>query len=448
MAPFPLITRSPSAKKRFSSAILPPSIAKNHPHPAEGNEFSSNSAGFSHPSPPAKLKRVLGLFDSTAIEIGAIIGAGIFVVIGVAASVAGAGLIYSLLIAGAISYITALGYAELSKRIPREGGEYEFAYKVISHRAGFIDGVLWSASTIISGAVISLGFANYFVVLYPGLDHKLIAFAIIAFMAFVNILGLKRSSYINEALVVAKLAILIFFIYFGIGQVQQANFAMDADFDWRGILQGAAIIFFAFAGFGRSATVAEEIRNPQSTVPRAILLALTVCTTIYVLTAFTALGLVGANALAISGAPIADAISFAGSRYAVILVAIGALAATGSVLLTEIVGVSRITYSMARNRQLPSFLSKLHGKYGTPYVSIAISSILMAVLALFVDFKQVIELSSFGLLGYYAVTNLSAFMMEREESVWKNIHKARALLGLLSCMALMFYLANILLSGG
>ncbi|MEK6954275.1 MAG: amino acid permease [Candidatus Micrarchaeota archaeon] len=394
-----------------------------------------------------KLKRVLGLYDATAIDMGAIIGAGIFVVIGVAASVAGSGLIYSLLLAGAISYITALGYAELSKQIPKEGGEYEFAYKVISHQAGFIDGILWSLSTTVSGAVVSLGFASYFVVLYPGLDVKMIALGIIAIMALLNIVGLKRSSYVNDALVVMKIAILLFFILFGIGRISYDNFEEPLGKGLGGIISGAAIIFFAFAGFGRSATIAEEVINPKTTIPRAILLALTVCTAIYLLTGFVSIGMLGADKLSLSKAPIAEAISLAGSRYAVILVAIGALAATASVLLTEILGISRIAYSMARNSQLPAFLSKIHSKYGTPYVAILSSAILMALLALFVDFRQIIEMSSLGLLGYYAVTNLSAFMMKRKNGLMEHLSRFRALIGLLSCVALMLYLAKNLLFG-
>ena len=161
-----------------------------------------------------KLKRELGLYDAAAIDIGAIIGAGIFVVIGVAASVAGAGLIFSLILAGAVSYITALSYAELSHRIPIEGGEYNFAYRLISHDAGFLDGVLWCLSTAVSGAVVSIGLSNYFVVLFPGLDQKLIAIAAIFLMALLNIVGIKRSSIVNEALVVMKIGILLFFSRF------------------------------------------------------------------------------------------------------------------------------------------------------------------------------------------------------------------------------------------
>lgn len=432
-----------SEKVRLSEDTPPnTNVTKNNalegPHLPDG---SANS--------PGHLKRVLGLFDATAIDIGAIIGAGIFVVIGVAASVAGSGLIFSLMLAGAVSYITALSYAELSRRIPIEGGEYNFAYKVISHQAGFADGILWCLSTAVSGAVVSIGFSNYFVVLFPGLDQKLIAISIIMVMSLLNIVGIRRSSIVNDALVVMKLGILMFFILFGINQINFEHFDYPYSMGWQGIVQGAAIIFFAFAGFGRTATIAEEVKDPRNTLPRAILLALTVCTVIYVLTGFVGIGLLGADRIALSPAPIAEAISVAGSRYAVILVAIGALAATASVLLTEILGISRISFSMARNRQLPKFLSRVHPKFGTPYIAIAIAAILMAVLAYFVNFRQIIELSSFGLLGYYAVTNLSALLISRDgPPVWNLIGRARALLGLLSCLAFMAFLAQSLLVGG
>ncbi|MFH0971558.1 MAG: amino acid permease [Candidatus Micrarchaeota archaeon] len=396
----------------------------------------------------AKLRRELNIFDATAIDIGAIIGAGIFVVIGVVASVAGAGLIISMLIAGSIAYLTAMSYAELSHRIPKEGGEYEFAYRVISHEAGYLDGLLWSASAIVSGAVVSVGFASYFVLMAPSLPLKGVAVLVIILMVIVNILGLKRSSLVNDALVVAKIAILLFFIFFGINQVNPQNFQNMYSFGWDGIIQGAGMIFFAFAGFGRVATIAEEVKEPTKTIPKAIMLALTVCTVIYFLTGFTAIGLLGSEALSRSTAPIAEAVSRAGSRYAVVLVAIGALAATSSVLLTEILGVSRIIYSMGRNRQMPAFFTKLHRQFGTPYVSIIVAGALMSLLALFMNFRQIIELSSFGLLGYYAITNLSAFMLKRDEQgLHRYLHKSRAFIGLIACLALMVYLASSLIAG-
>jgi len=438
---------------RAGSGTSGSNAAKSTPNPISNRNMpTSGSISGANSRIPAgnlgKLKRELGLYDAAAIDIGAIIGAGIFVVIGVAASVAGAGLIFSLILAGAVSYITALSYAELSHRIPIEGGEYNFAYRLISHDAGFLDGVLWCLSTAVSGAVVSIGLSNYFVVLFPGLDQKLIAIAAIFLMALLNIVGIKRSSIVNEALVVMKIGILLFFILFGINQIRYENFDYAFSAGWEGIVQGAGIIFFAFAGFGRTATIAEEVKDPKNTLPKAILLALTVCTVIYILTGFVAMGLLGADRIALSPAPIAEAISVAGSRYAVILVAIGALAATASVLLTEILGISRISFSMARNKQLPAFLSRVHSKFGTPYVAIILSGILMAILAYTVNFRQIIELSSFGLLGYYAVTNFSALLMKREGAgIWKYLNKGRALLGVVSCIALMALLAQSLLAG-
>ncbi|MFH1442987.1 MAG: amino acid permease [Candidatus Micrarchaeota archaeon] len=415
---------------------------KNHISPLKRHDFPVENIV------QGKLKRELNLFDATAIDIGAIIGAGIFVVIGQVAGVAGSGILLSILLAGAIAYLTALSYAELSHRIPKEGGEYEFAYKVISHQAGFIDGFLWSASNIVAGAVVSLGFASYFSLLFPVLPAKVIAVLILALMIVVNVIGLKSSSFINKALVVAKISVLLFFILYGLGQVNMGNFSDPVESGWEAIISGAGLMFFAFAGFGRVATVAEEVKDPRKTIPRAIMIALTACTIIYFLTGFTAVGLVGTDALSASSAPIAEAITHAGGRFAVILVSVGALAATASVLLNEILGVSRITFSMARNRQLPALLTIIHPRFNTPWIAVILAGSLMAVLAWFVNMRQIIELSSFGLLGYYAITNLSAIMLKREEAGFpKLLKKSRALVGLLACLLLMAFLAISLLGG-
>ncbi|MBI5225559.1 amino acid permease [Candidatus Micrarchaeota archaeon] len=415
------------------------------------NQIASNplNPSVSNQNHDAKLSRSLNLFDATSIEIGAVIGAGIFVVIGVLAGVAGSGLVYSLIIAGIISYITGLSYMELSRRIPKEGGEYEYAYKVISHKAGFLDGILWSGSAIISGAAVSLGFASYFVYLFPLFNDKIIAFSLIIFLMFLNLSGLRKSSYVNNALVIAKVFVLLFFILLGFGYMKPVNFSYFLEFGWDGVLEGAALIFFAYAGFGRSATIAEEINEPKKTIPQAIFWGLSIITLIYVLTGITALGLLGSASLANSSAPIADAIKVTGNEFALIIITLGALAATSSVLLTELLGISRVLFSMGRNKQMPDWFSIIHPKFQTPYNAILFSGIAMSVVVFFTSFKHLIALSSFGLLGYYAITNLSALLLHREHESHVNLlNQARALIGLLSCIGLMLYLLGNLLKFG
>ena len=302
----------------------------------------------------AELKKTFGLFDAFNIGIGAIIGAGIFVVTGIGASLAGPALLISLLISAGIAAFTALSFAELSVLIPKEGGGYEFAHELISPFAGFITGWLWLLSNVVVGAVVSLGFAHYFALFFPIPVHITAVIACII-ITTINYLGARDLEVVNNALVVFKLFILVCFVVFGISAINQGNITSSfLPHGSIGVLQGAAFMFFAFAGFARITVIGEEVKDPKKTIPRAILLALGVSTIIYLLVSYTAIGLVGYQGLANSGSPLADAAHLEGSTM-VLLISLGALAATFSVLLTTLLGTSRVSFAMARNKDLPRF---------------------------------------------------------------------------------------------
>ena len=180
-----------------------------------------------------------------------------------------------------------------------------------------------------------------------------------------------------------------------------------------GILQGSSIIFFAYAGFARITTISEEVRNPEKTIPRAILISMVVTSVLYITTAFAAIGLISFTDLASSSSPIAAAAGASGVSWTVTLISVGAVAATASVLLTIILGLSRVFYAMSRNKEFPATLSRVHGRLGTPYISILIMGGAMALLAMFADLGQVIALSNFGSLLYYTLSNLAAVLLRR-----------------------------------
>ncbi len=382
-----------------------------------------------------ELKQTLGLFDAMAIGIGAIIGAGIFVVTGIAAGLAGPALVLSLLVGAVISAFTALSFAELSAFIPKEGGGYEFAHELISPFAGFISGWLWLLSNIVVGAVVSLGFASYLVIFIP-LPVNAVAAAACLVITLVNCIGARESGLVNDVLVVIKLLILAFFIAFGLGAVKFSNFTPFTPNGGMGVMQGAAIIFFAYSGFARITLVSEEVRDPKKTIPLAIILSLGISTVIYVLVSFIAVGLVGYQELAASGSPLADA-ARSESMNAAILISIGALVATLSVLLTTLLGLSRISFAMARNRDLPSFFTKLDPKRGTPYNTILVSGVIMAVFAAFTDLLRAAAISNFASLLYYAITNVAALKLKNP--VYPRIIPA---LGLITSVMLLFFLAR------
>ncbi|MCP8308777.1 MAG: amino acid permease, partial [archaeon] len=322
---------------------------------------------------PPILYRALGLFDAVSIGINAIIGAGIFVVIGIAAGMAGPGIVLSIIIAGFVSAFTALSFAELSRFIPKEGGGYEFAHKLISNRVGFAAGWLWILSNIIAGSALA--------VLLPFIPTNLAAIGICIIVTLVNYFGIKQSARLNNVLNVSKIAILALFIVLGSGYVNLAHFKNLTPKGYNGVLQGASLIFFAYAGFARITTVAEEVKKPQRTIPLSIILSLIISAVIYVLTSFVAVGLIGYLQLSSSSSPLADAASMTGINGIPFLISIGAIIATLGVLLTSVLGVSRVSFAMARNGDLPRLLKEIHPKYNVPHYSVVISGLLMAIIS-------------------------------------------------------------------
>jgi APA family basic amino acid/polyamine antiporter len=235
-----------------------------------------------------RLKRTLGLFDAFAIGIGAIIGSGIFVVTGIAAGLAGPALLISLVIGAFISGFTALSFAELAHSIPKEGGGYRFARELISPFAGFISGWLWILSNVVTGVVVSLGFASYLALFLPfPVNVNLVAALACLVVTFVNYLGARDSSLVNDILVIIKLLILALFVAFGLGFVKAGNFSPFMPTGEIGIMQGATLIFFAYSGFARVTLISEEVKEPKKNIPRAIILALGISTIVYMLVSFS-----------------------------------------------------------------------------------------------------------------------------------------------------------------
>jgi APA family basic amino acid/polyamine antiporter len=390
------------------------------------------------------LKRNLNLLDATSVGIGAIIGAGIFVVLGVAIGYAGPAIVISIIIAGIVASFTAFSFAELGSAIPKEGGAYEFAFELLSPFTGFVVGILWLFAQIVAGAAISLGFASYFVAIFPEFSLKTIAVIVALALTCLNILGIKKSAAVNNALVITKIAILCLFIGFGIFQINPQNFSQFSPNGSFGILQGAGFIFFAYLGFGRIAALGEEVKNPERNLPLSVLIALIVSVVVYVLTGLTATGLENYQILAQSGSPLAEAAKVIGNFTLVAAVSLGALIATASVLLTNLLGLSRVAFAMARNAQLPKSIAKVSSKFGTPYVSILSMGALLTLLAFALDLKQTVAITSFAILSVHLAVNLSAIRLRKK---MPNSTKFRVpfypvipSLGLLSCIILMFSL--------
>jgi len=391
-----------------------------------------------------ELKRTLNLFDAASIGIGAIIGAGIFVVLGIAIGYAGPAIIISMIIAGIVASFTAFSFAELGSAIPKEGGVYEYAHEMISPSVGFIVGCLWVFAQIVAGTAISLGFASYFVAVFPLFSIKIVAVSIALLLTGLNLMGTKKSATVNNILVLTKIVILCLFIGIGIFHIDSRNYMQFAPNGFFGILQGAAFIFFAYLGFGRIATLGGEVKNPTRTLPLSILFALAICVILYILTGIVATGLQDYRILAESGSPIADAAKVMGNFTIVAIISFGALIATASVLLTNLIGLSRVSFAMARNGQLPKSIAKVHSRFGTPYISILAMGALMAALAFFLDLKQTAAITSFSILSTHVALNYSAIRLRKKIPNLKTfkapLYPVIPLLGMVSCIILMFSL--------
>ena len=383
-----------------------------------------------------QLKPVLGLLDATAINVGAIVGAGIFIVTGIAAGVAGSAMIVSMLIGSVIALFTALSFSELTAWLPKEGSVYEFSYRLVSPFVGFLSGWMWILSNTFAGAAVSLGFAYYFTALFPVLPTNVVASIICIIFTALNYIGTRKSALLNNFLVGTKIVILIFFVIFGLGYINTANFTPFEPLQV-GVLYGAYYMFFAYGGFARVAVVAEEIKDAKRNVPRAILISLLVSTIIYVLVGTVAIGLVGAPTLSNSNSPLNTAMSITGNTTGIYLISIGGMIATASVLLTQILGVSRVAYAMSKRRDMPQIFAKLHPKFDTPYYAIWILGIIMALLVLFADLTKVVAISTFATLFYYSIANIAAMHLKGKNRMYPPIVPV---LGIATCLILLGFI--------
>jgi APA family basic amino acid/polyamine antiporter len=385
---------------------------------------------------PRKLKRSIGLWSAVAINVGAIIGGGIFVVTGIVAGYAGSALVISMVIAGIIAFITAWSFAKLTAWQPVEGGVYEYGRQLVSPYAGFLAGWMWLVANTFTGAAVSLGFAFYLTAAFPNLPTSVVAAVLCLAFTALNLVGAKESTKVNNVLVAIKLTVLAFFVVFGLLHVNAGNFNPFVPLS-SGVLYGTFFIFFAYGGFARVSVIAEEVKDAKQNVPRALLLSLGISMVVYISVGLVAVGLLGPVGLAGSSSPLSTAIEVTGSSHAVQVVAVGGLVATASVLLTAILGVSRMAYSMARRNDLPSALARLHSRFLTPYYAILVSGVLMAVLVLFVDLTRVVAISTFALLFNYSITNIAAFKLKNGS---KRRSKIMPLLGLATCILLLAFI--------
>ncbi|MGA4802128.1 APC family permease [Streptomyces lavendulocolor] len=377
-----------------------------------------------------ELRRSLGVFDAVVIGLGSMIGAGIFVALGPAAGAAGSGLLLGLALAGAVAYCNAMASARLAARYPASGGTYVYGRERLGPFWGYLAGWAFVVGKTASCAAMALAVGSY---VWPEHAHAVAVAAVVALTAL-NYGGVQKSALLTRVIVAVVLAVLVAAVVtsLGSGAADAGRLGLADDVSAGGVLQAAGLLFFAFAGYARIATLGEEVKDPARTIPRAVPLALGIALVVYAAVAVSVLSVLGAAELAGSVAPLADAARAAGADWLVPVVRVGAATAALGSLLALVLGVSRTTLAMARDGHLPRTLAAVHPRFQVPHHAELAVGLVVAVVAATADVRGAIGFSSFGVLVYYAVANASAWTL--------GSGRVLAVAGLAGCLALAFAL--------
>ncbi|MEV6171191.1 APC family permease [Streptomyces sp. NPDC051954] len=389
----------------------------------------------------SQLHRTLGMGDAVVIGLGSMVGAGIFAALGPAAHAAGSGLLLGLAVAAVVAYCNATSSARLAALYPASGGTYVYGRERLGEFWGYLAGWSFVVGKTVSCAAMALTVGAY---VWPEQAHAVAVAAVVALTA-VNYGGVQKSAWLTRVIVAVVLAVLVSVVVvcLGSGESDAGRLDIGASEGLGGVLQAAGLLFFAFAGYARIATLGEEVRDPARTIPRAIPLALGIALAVYACVAVAVLSVLGAGGLGDAGAPLADAVRAAGVPELVPVVRVGAAVAALGSLLALILGVSRTTLAMARDRHLPGALAAVHPRFQVPHRAEPAVGAVVAVLAATMDVRGAIGFSSFGVLAYYAVANASAWTLGSASAA-----RVVPAVGLLGCVVLAFALPVVSVAVG
>jgi APA family basic amino acid/polyamine antiporter len=380
------------------------------------------------------LARRLGTGDAVVIGLGSMIGAGVFSAFAPAAAAAGSWLLVGLALAAGVAYCNAVASAQLAAQYPTSGGTYVYGRERLGEWWGFLAGWGFVVGKTASCAAMALTFAAYAVPSSVWAQRLAAVLAVVALTA-ANYHGITRTAGLARVLVAASVLALLVVVgaIAASGETHASNLSGGTSGGLYGVLQAAALLFFAFAGYARIATLGEEVREPERTIPRAIPIALGLTVALYLAVGLVSLLAAGPDALAASTTPVATAAKLAGAAWAVPVVRVGAAAASLGALLALIAGIGRTSLAMGRNGDLPRRLAAVHPRYRVPgHAELAVGAV-VCVLVLTTDLRGAIGFSSFGVLTYYAIANAAAYTQAREHRRWP---RALNVVGLVACAAL------------
>jgi APA family basic amino acid/polyamine antiporter len=402
------------------------------------------------------LRREVGIFGATMMGLGAIVGTGIFVSMGHAAGVAGSGVLVAIVIAAIVAGLNGLSSAQLAAAHPVSGGTYEYGYRWLHPSLGFTAGWMFLCAKSASAATAALGFAGYGLQL-SGLQHPSlpvpVAVAVVGLVAGVSLVGIRWSSLFNSVVVSVTLSTLGIFVIVGVLTLMrtapESPDVVDAlagrkllpiEASYIGLLEACALMFVAYTGYGRIATLGEEIRHPQRNIPIAIIATLAISMLLYVAVAWVAISTVGAEGLRqatqAQGAPleaVARQFIYPDTSY---VIAVGAITAMVGVLLNLVLGLSRVVLAMGRRGDLPKWFAHVDSTGRTAPAAVIGVALLIGSLVAIGNVKTTWSFSAFTVLVYYAITNMAAIRMADHE---RRYPRAVAWLGWLSCLFLAFW---------
>lgn len=400
-----------------------------------------------------KLSRALGLVSATTLGVGAMIGAGIFILSGLAAGMAGPAATISYLLTGFMTLFTALSYCELSSSIPIAGGGYTYVHEGIGGITAFITGWALIFGMVVSCALYAIGFAEHFgPLLSLGLPYQfnyaVLAAGIIIVLIGVNIIGTKESGRVQTFFTLGKVGILVAFIVMcfpfinweGIGSVK-----LFFPYGYVTVIATTSLIYISFFGFEQVSQASEEIKNPEKNVPRAILLSLAVPTVIYVLVVLVSVGIIDPKALGASSAPLALIAGKVLKEYGLVFVLIAGVMSTISALNATVLTASRATYAVSRDGFMPAILSNINARFRTPHFAIVVTAGIAIIFAVMGEVKFVAHLTNFCLLFSLVIVNLSVIMLRKRQPKLKRpfklpFHPVIPVLGIVFNLAMMAFM--------
>ncbi|MFH0714378.1 MAG: amino acid permease [Candidatus Diapherotrites archaeon] len=379
----------------------------------------------------ALFKEKIGLFDVTNLVVGAVVGADIYVATGFGMKLVGPLSLLVWIVAGIFAVVTAMAFSQCAHFVQKVGGPYAYVHKTFGHFAAYMTGwSLWLAE-IAGLCVFPLAFVAYLSFFNPEISSNLLfkgiaLFAFVNFLFWTNFFGIKKAARANDVLTAIKLLPLLLIIVLGLGFIlfkpasALQNFLPFAPLGWGGFGSALVLIFWAFVGFEIATLPAGEVKNPRITIPKAIVLGMTIVTVFYLLTNLAIVGVAGMQ-VAESGAPLALAGTILLGGLGAVLISIGAIFSVSGSDESNTIGTTRLAFALAADGYMPKALAKLHPKFQTPYISLAVHSAIAFFLALFFDIRQFIIFSTFNFALCYFMVTLAAWKLNSEKHWWEKI---------------------------